>query len=134
MHMIGRTTQMRWFHPSFWDGTIPIGCLVHRMGSSQFLCLSATFNPRAHQFHSERSRSRRIKTWELCWWRVSPGRMSTTTVGGMRVARRCIEHTEVGKVFGLSYGILSPSIQCPINDYYRGIYRRRFTFHVQLQH
>jgi hypothetical protein len=56
---------MRWFRPSFWDGTIPIGCLVHRMGSSQFLCLSATINQRAHQFHSEQSRGRRIKTWQL---------------------------------------------------------------------
>ena len=32
---------------------------------------------------------------------------------GMRIARRCIEHNEVGKVFGLSSGIISLLFNVP---------------------
>jgi len=49
---------------------------------------------------------------------------------GMGVVRRCSEHGETEVVFRLLLGILSPCIQCPINDSYRDIYRQRFASHV----
>ena len=49
---------------------------------------------------------------------------------GKRVEQRGSEHRETEVVFGQSPSTLSAYIQCPINDCYMGIYRRRFTSHV----